>query len=166
MEGKSAALEERIASMQEMGAVLEREEALRQLKSAREERATLEDEFSEVAVTLSGEDEELVRKLLALVAKNEGLKRQEAEFKAKCMVELKVLREGNDKLRESLGSKREGVAEDYEKETARAKALLGELRMRLAEKSRSVGILERRVDDVPSSFELSQYQVRFYPLRK
>ncbi len=38
------------------------------------------------------------------------------------------------------------------------------LRQDLAEKSRRVGTLERQLDDVPSRYELDQYQRRFFEL--
>ena len=41
---------------------------------------------------------------------------------------------------------------------------LDRLRRDLAEKSRKVGKLERLLDDVPSRYELDQYQRRFFEL--
>jgi len=56
------------------------------------------------------------------------------------------------------------VGQNEEEDIATYLVKIEKLRQDLAEKSRRVGTLERQLDDVPSRYELDQYQRRFFEL--
>eukprot|EP01137_Pigoraptor_chileana_P036831 Opistho-2@33072 len=107
-----------------------------------------------------------LEQLRALVAINEALKRQEADFKASCKDEMARLQE----LIRSLGHDDGTDAEEAERirqidaqfEADREK--MRKLRLLVGKKNRDIAAVQRKIDEVPSRAELSQYQRRFVEL--
>lgn len=130
----------------------------RELKAMQEELDRLEgDEGNKV----------ILAKLRGLVSLNESLKQQEQQFKATCKTEAAALQAKISQLRG------EGVeVVDIDDERARAIAAqyeedlkkLQKIRQLSARRARETVVLQRKIDDVPSRAELTQYQRRFVEL--
>uniref|UniRef100_A0AAQ4QQ08 Coiled-coil domain-containing protein 93 n=1 Tax=Gasterosteus aculeatus aculeatus TaxID=481459 RepID=A0AAQ4QQ08_GASAC len=84
----------------------------------------------------------VVYKLSALVTTNENLKQQEQEFRTHC-------RERNQLIEKQHSTDREK---------------LQKIRLLMARRNREIAILQRKIDEVPSRAELTQYQKRFIEL--
>jgi len=96
------------------------------------------------------------------VLKNESLKKREIDFKQACKAEMAELTERNKILLDQLNGPERLSQEPPDLKGYQVK--LDQLRQDLAAKSRQVGKLERLLDDVPSRYELDQYQRRFFEL--
>lgn len=98
---------------------------------------------------------------------NENLKRQEQEFRAHCKEEMARLQDNIEKLK-AQGSEDDGEekerAELISKQYDADKAKLEKIRLLLARKNREISSLQRKIDEVPSRAELTQYQRRFLEL--
>ncbi|XP_068741616.1 coiled-coil domain-containing protein 93-like isoform X1 [Montipora capricornis] len=122
------------------------------------------DKFNDID---SGENASVLQKLRSIVAMNENLKKQEQEFRAHCKEEMARLQENIEKLK-SQGSeddneekeRSELISKQYEAD----KAKLAKIRLLLARKNREISLLQRKIDEVPSRAELTQYQRRFLEL--
>uniref|UniRef100_A0A669CE05 Coiled-coil domain-containing protein 93 n=1 Tax=Oreochromis niloticus TaxID=8128 RepID=A0A669CE05_ORENI len=90
----------------------------------------------------------LLDKLRALVTMNENLKQQEQEFRTHCREEMARLQRNNLDLQQY--------------NTGREK--LQKIRLLMARRNREIAILQRKIDEVPSRAELTQYQKRFIEL--
>uniref|UniRef100_A0AAR2JGI4 Coiled-coil domain-containing protein 93 n=1 Tax=Pygocentrus nattereri TaxID=42514 RepID=A0AAR2JGI4_PYGNA len=121
----------------------------------------------------------LLEKLRALVAMNENLKQQEQEFRTHCREEMTRLQQRIEDLKIEFGdeaddqkvhsnhSKCVGVYTmsqliDQQYNTDREK--LQKIRLLMARRNREIAILQRKIDEVPSRAELTQYQKRFIEL--
>ena len=112
---------------------------------------------------LDQKDLETMRELQTLMNKNESLKKKETEYKTKCNVQRSRLMERNQSLRDQIleNPPDEGTKE---KEIAELQLILSSLKTELASKSGKVSELEGKLDNVPSSYEMQQYQKRFLEL--
>lgn len=134
------------------------------LTSVQIERKAIEEEFKDV-LSMNKEEDDTLGQLQELVIVNEALKKDEADFKAACRKELQELKARNEGLKRKVDSQgRDGNNEVTAEDTERAKTRLATLRLELASRTREADALERKVDDVPSSYELAQYQKRFLEL--
>ncbi|RXM33986.1 Coiled-coil domain-containing protein 93 [Acipenser ruthenus] len=88
-------------------------------------------------------DSSVLQKLRALVAMNENLKNQEQEFRTHCREEMTRLQQSIENLKIESGD------DDGEQK---------------ARRNREIAILQRKIDEVPSRAELTQYQKRFIEL--
>ncbi|KAL7991758.1 hypothetical protein Chor_016014 [Crotalus horridus] len=118
---------------------VEAKKTLNEVKSYSEK---LEKELAALEVVESQADANVLQKLRALVAMNENLKGQEQEFKAHCREPTKII--------------------DQQYKTEKEK--LQKIRLLLARRNREISILQRKIDEVPSRAELTQYQKRFIEL--
>lgn len=121
------------------------------------------DQEIQVFLDMSDQERKLLKRLQKLVKMNEELKTRESSFKASCKVELKDLQTRNEELRARLTTSLDQEAEDAGQLGQRVQEL-ALLRSKVADKVRMTSILERQVDDVPSAYELTQYQKRFMEL--
>uniref|UniRef100_A0A672IIP9 Coiled-coil domain-containing protein 93 n=1 Tax=Salarias fasciatus TaxID=181472 RepID=A0A672IIP9_SALFA len=131
-----------------------------------------------VCCVCAGGSHSVLEKLRALVTMNESLKQQEQEFRAHCREEMTRLQHNIEELKSSSGQDT-----DEEKVTCRSafgsSALRNELidkqynadreklqkiRLLMARRNREIAILQRKIDEVPSRAELTQYQKRFIEL--
>jgi len=134
-----------------------------QVKSLRSQLKSLKEKAQRIELE-DGERERL-RQLQALMSKNESLKKKEAEFKAKCKSERAKLTARNQELKDRLPTKNAEEGEDEEDlDLSALESQLSELKTELATKSTRLSGLERQLDQVPSSYELQQYQRRFFEL--
>lgn len=103
--------------------------------------------------------------LKALVALNENLKNQEAQFRASCKRQLAELTQKTQKLKdaapdEEVEERRRLIQETHAKDTEK----LTRIRQLLAKKNRDIQLVERSIDEIPSRVELQQYQRMFVEL--
>uniref|UniRef100_A0A669CHQ4 Coiled-coil domain-containing protein 93 n=1 Tax=Oreochromis niloticus TaxID=8128 RepID=A0A669CHQ4_ORENI len=109
----------------------------------------------------------LLDKLRALVTMNENLKQQEQEFRTHCREEMARLQRSIQELKSASGQDTEEEKErdqliDRQYNTGREK--LQKIRLLMARRNREIAILQRKIDEVPSRAELTQYQKRFIEL--
>uniref|UniRef100_A0AAX7UET1 Coiled-coil domain-containing protein 93 n=1 Tax=Astatotilapia calliptera TaxID=8154 RepID=A0AAX7UET1_ASTCA len=116
--------------------------------------------------------------LRALVTMNENLKQQEQEFRTHCREEMARLQRNIQELKSASGQDTEeekvhiirwlsSLTErdqliDKQYNTGREK--LQKIRLLMARRNREIAILQRKIDEVPSRAELTQYQKRFIEL--
>ncbi|KAM3855411.1 coiled-coil domain-containing protein 93 isoform 2-T2 [Vipera latastei] len=142
---------------------VEAKKTLNEVKSYSEK---LEKELAALEVVESQADANVLQKLRALVAMNENLKGQEQEFKAHCREEMTRLQQNIENLKAEAaesGEEREPtkiINQQYKTE----KEKLQKIRLLLARRNREISILQRKIDEVPSRAELTQYQKRFIEL--
>uniref|UniRef100_A0A4W6DXZ1 Coiled-coil domain-containing protein 93 n=1 Tax=Lates calcarifer TaxID=8187 RepID=A0A4W6DXZ1_LATCA len=91
----------------------------------------------------------LLEKLRALVTMNENLKRQEQEFRTHCRVSTSTHTHTSPLIDKQYNTDREK---------------LQKIRLLMARRNREIAILQRKIDEVPSRAELTQYQKRFIEL--
>ncbi|XP_065839966.1 coiled-coil domain-containing protein 93-like [Oscarella lobularis] len=164
-----ATLEKRFAETSSHHSALEEmyTKAQNQLKEVRKRRARIEEETKKLDAMVTDENRGVIQQLKSLIGMNEGLKKQEAQFKAHCKEEMSRLKEELEKLEggEDGGDPEEMerlrmIAKQYEAD----KAKFHKIRLLLARKNREIAQLQRKIDEVPSRTELSQYQRRFVEL--
>lgn len=113
-------------------------------------------------------DKKSVDKLQKLVVINDELKQKEQEFKKGCKKELADIEAELEKLKDSLVN--ESSSEDRERQSKineqyeTAKNKMHTLRLKNAKRNREISTLKRKLDEIPSRIELSQYQKRFVEL--
>ncbi|XP_029937098.1 coiled-coil domain-containing protein 93 [Myripristis murdjan] len=143
------------------------EEAKRKLTEATEQSERLEKELKSLEEVETQADSSLLEKLRALVAMNENLKQQEQEFRTHCREEMARLQQNIEDLKMESGDNTEEEKErnqliDKQYNTDREK--LQKIRLLMARRNREIAILQRKIDEVPSRAELTQYQKRFIEL--
>lgn len=136
------------------------------LKEAEEYGERINTEMGNLEDLATKENEAILDSLQSLVVINENLKRQEQEFKAHCKEEMTRLQGDIVKLKEEGGESEEDqerskmIDKQYQADSEK----LHKIRLVLARKNREIGGLQRKIDEVPSRAELSQYQRRFVEL--
>ncbi|XP_071773274.1 coiled-coil domain-containing protein 93 isoform X2 [Centroberyx gerrardi] len=143
------------------------EEAKRKLTEATERSEKVEKELRSLEEVESQTDSSLLEKLRALVGMNENLKHQEQEFRTHCREEMARLQQNIEDLKMASGDNTEEEKErnqliDKQYNTDREK--LQKIRLLMARRNREIAILQRKIDEVPSRAELTQYQKRFIEL--
>ena len=147
---------------------LKLEDALRlkneELSKVKDDLATLEDEKRNIR--LQEGDHERLKKLQSLMNKNESLKKKESEFRKICKDKMGIMVAENDILRKEIDSLAVDTKDDVEGSRIRSihEERVDRLREELAHKSKVVSDLERKLDQIPSAYELAQYQRRFVEL--
>ncbi|XP_072469396.1 coiled-coil domain-containing protein 93 [Notamacropus eugenii] len=142
------------------------DEAKTKLSEVKSYSEKLDQELAALEKIESQADPSILQNLRALVAMNENLKSQEQEFKAHCREEMARLQQNIENL------KAEASEDGDEKEPTRIleqqykteKEKLQKIRLLLARRNREIAILQRKIDEVPSRAELTQYQKRFIEL--
>uniref|UniRef100_A0A8C8D5H5 Coiled-coil domain-containing protein 93 n=1 Tax=Oncorhynchus tshawytscha TaxID=74940 RepID=A0A8C8D5H5_ONCTS len=126
------------------------EQAKSKLMEATEQTERLEKELSALEEAEGQADTGLLEKLRALVGMNENLKHQEQEFRTHCRVSLHTF------PNTSPPKTKKQYNTDKEK--------LQKIRLLMARRNREIAVLQRKIDEVPSRAELTQYQKRFIEL--
>ncbi|NXU64625.1 CCD93 protein, partial [Horornis vulcanius] len=141
-------------------------EAKKTLTEVKSYSEKLDKELAALETIESQADSSILQSLRALVAMNENLKSQEQEFKAHCREEMERLQQNIENLKAEAvenGEEQEPnkiIEQQYKAE----KEKLQKLRLLLARRNREIAILQRKIDEVPSRAELTQYQKRFIEL--
>ncbi|XP_075173083.1 coiled-coil domain-containing protein 93 [Anomaloglossus baeobatrachus] len=126
----------------------------------------LDEEMSELEKEESTADPGILQTLRALVAMNESLKSQEQQFRGRCREEMTSLQENIDTLKSEImesGEEKERSSL-FEQQHRAEREKLQKIRLLLARRNREIAILQRKIDEVPSRAELTQYQKRFIEL--
>ena len=102
----------------------------------------------------------------SLMNKNESFKKKESEFRKSCKDKLAKLMDQNDQLKKEIDSLQQRKTNSSSNVTLANdnEDRLERLREELAHKSKIVSDLERKIDQIPSAYELAQYQRRFVEL--
>ncbi|XP_029314615.1 coiled-coil domain-containing protein 93 [Cottoperca gobio] len=143
------------------------DDAKRSLIEATEHSEKVEKELKSLDVMEEQADSSSLEKLRALVTMNENLKQQEQEFRTHCREEMARLQQNIEELKMASGQDTEEEKErneliDKQYNTDREK--LQKIRLLMARRNREIAILQRKIDEVPSRAELTQYQKRFIEL--
>uniref|UniRef100_A0A4W5RL65 Coiled-coil domain-containing protein 93 n=1 Tax=Hucho hucho TaxID=62062 RepID=A0A4W5RL65_9TELE len=125
------------------------EQAKSKLMEATEQTERLEKELSALEEAEGQADTGLLEKLRALVGMNENLKHQEQEFRTHCRVSLHTFLNTSQLIDKQYNTDREK---------------LQKIRLLMARRNREIAVLQRKIDEVPSRAELTQYQKRFIEL--
>ncbi|NWX81570.1 CCD93 protein, partial [Nothoprocta ornata] len=160
---KTKILEELQATCADLQAKFtEAKKALTEVKSSSEK---LDKELAALEEIESQADSNVLQNLRALVAMNESLKSQEQEFKAHCREEMERLQQNIESLKaETVEDGEEEPNKLIDEQYKTEKDKLQKIRLLLARKNREIAILQRKIDEVPSRAELTQYQKRFIEL--
>uniref|UniRef100_A0A8C7YHK8 Coiled-coil domain-containing protein 93 n=1 Tax=Oryzias sinensis TaxID=183150 RepID=A0A8C7YHK8_9TELE len=141
------------------------DKAKQELMEAAERSEQLEQELESLQEQEEQADSRLLEKLKALVTMNENLKQQEQEFRTHCREEMVRLQQNIDELKSASGQdleeeKRNQIDAQYNSDREK----LQKIRLLMARRNREIAILQRKIDEVPSRAELTQYQKRFVEL--
>ncbi|XP_025093144.1 coiled-coil domain-containing protein 93-like isoform X1 [Pomacea canaliculata] len=142
-------------------------ETQEKLKEVQERGAVIDKEMEKLTVIETEENQSILTSLRSLVALNESLKKQEQEFKAHCKDEMARLKDNIEHLKhetDEADSDDKQRAELVNRQYEADKEKLHKIRLLLARKNREIALLQRKIDEVPSRAELSQYQRRFVEL--
>ncbi|KAM8934070.1 coiled-coil domain-containing protein 93 [Pelodytes ibericus] len=141
-------------------------EAKKELVEVTSYNEKLDQELSSLESIESKADPSILQKLRDLVMMNESLKGQEQQFRAHCREEMSRLQQNIENLKseaaENGEEKERALALEQQHKTEREK--LQKIRLLLARRNREIAILQRKIDEVPSRAELTQYQKRFIEL--
>nr|XP_015214065.1 PREDICTED: coiled-coil domain-containing protein 93 isoform X1 [Lepisosteus oculatus] len=143
------------------------EEAKNRLMEASSLTEKLESKLSALQEVESQADSSVLQKLRALVSMNENLKNQEQEFRTHCREEMARLQQNIENLKIESGDENDEEKERIqlvEKQYNTDREKLQKIRLLLARRNREIAILQRKIDEVPSRAELTQYQKRFIEL--
>ncbi|XP_029873671.1 coiled-coil domain-containing protein 93 isoform X1 [Aquila chrysaetos chrysaetos] len=141
-------------------------EAKKTLTEVKSYSEKLDKELAALETIESQADSSILQSLRALVAMNENLKSQEQEFKAHCREEMERLQQNIENLKAEAveNAEEEEPNKIIEQQYKTEKDKLQKIRLLLARRNREIAILQRRIDEVPSRAELTQYQKRFIEL--
>uniref|UniRef100_A0A673HJ18 Coiled-coil domain-containing protein 93 n=1 Tax=Sinocyclocheilus rhinocerous TaxID=307959 RepID=A0A673HJ18_9TELE len=142
----------------------------KELEEATAQTEKLERELNSLEDVESQADSGFLEKLRALVAMNENLKHQEQTFRSHCREEMTRLQQNIEELKLEYGEEGDEKkvyfsdlpsASDYLRDSLYSVLLYCSLQAR---RNREIAILQRKIDEVPSRAELTQYQKRFIEL--
>ncbi|KAM9236056.1 coiled-coil domain-containing protein 93 [Leptosomus discolor] len=141
-------------------------EAKKTLTEVKSYSEKLDKELAALETIESQADSSVLQSLRALVAMNENLKSQEQEFKAHCREEMERLQQNIENLKAEAAENGEEQEPNkiIEQQYKTEKDKLQKIRLLLARRNREIAILQRKIDEVPSRAELTQYQKRFIEL--
>ncbi|NXE10473.1 CCD93 protein, partial [Lophotis ruficrista] len=141
-------------------------EAKKTLTEVKSYGEKLDKELAALETIESQADSSILQSLRALVAMNENLKSQEQEFKAHCREEMERLQQNIENLKAEAVENGEEQEPNkiLEQQYKTEKDKLQKIRLLLARRNREIAILQRKIDEVPSRAELTQYQKRFIEL--
>uniref|UniRef100_A0A8D8Q915 Coiled-coil domain-containing protein 93 n=1 Tax=Cacopsylla melanoneura TaxID=428564 RepID=A0A8D8Q915_9HEMI len=164
---------EKYSTDSDMNLKLEKEKLQKELARIRQQKnklATLiaEDkaqiqayrEMQSAKVQIPEDKLDVAEKLKSLYLTYEGLKEKEKKFKEECKTQLLELQRS---LEESSDNEVDEIS-DMATQVTELSDRVAQMKLRLAQKSRSVAVLERKLDQVPGRDELAQYQRRFLEL--
>ena len=136
------------------------------LQDAENYNEQLNDELFKLSEMETDENRGVLSQLRNLVAMNENLKKQEQDFRVHCKEEMERFQAEIESMKsqsgvENLGDEQTQLIDSQYKAD---KEKLSKIRLLLARKNREISALQRKIDEVPTRAELSQYQRRFVEL--
>lgn len=162
---KSKQLEELQVKYSEIQATCEEEK--KKLVEVMNYGQKLDKELAKLEAVESEADSSILEKLRELVTMNEGLKDQEQQFRTHCREEMARLQQNIENLKSVAGNEEAEVKEHgelIEQQYKEDREKLQKIRLLLARRNREIAVLQRKIDEVPSRAELTQYQRRFVEL--
>ncbi|RMZ98891.1 coiled-coil domain-containing 93 [Brachionus plicatilis] len=140
----------------------------KELEKLLNDEKNLEQELVNLEDYEKSADKKNVQQLEELVKEYDKLRQLEVGFKKNCKEEAELIQKEIENLEkkafmgENLEEKEkiDKINEQYET----AKAKLQTLRLKVARKNREISTLKRKLDEIPSKSELTQYQKRFIEL--
>lgn len=134
-------------------------------KEAELQLQQVRDATKRIAEGVGSQEPQLVR-LCSLLRLEGELADQETRFRQHCRQELQRLQESLSSLEPADGKSLAATPEDNEADAQcqRDRERLQRMRLLLAKKNREIAAVQRKIDEVPSRAELSQYQRRFIEL--
>ncbi|XP_078259583.1 coiled-coil domain-containing protein 93 isoform X2 [Rhinoraja longicauda] len=162
---KSKQLEELQVKYNEIQATCEEEK--KKLVEVMNYGKKLDKELANLEAVESKADSSILEKLRELVTMNEGLKDQEQQFRNHCREEMARLQQNIENLKSVAGNEEAEVKEHgelIEQQYKEDREKLQKIRLLLARRNREIAVLQRKIDEVPSRAELTQYQRRFVEL--
>lgn len=151
----------------------QRKESKAQALALDEALVTLEHELAKISVQEESEpstQQEKLAILRKLVVENEYLKRQQQEFRASCRLELerlqaRVAQLQQETTQDALHKDEEALRlQEIEQMHVHMTSQHTEMRRALAQQTRSVHLMMKQIDAVPTRVELMQYEKRFLEL--
>ena len=114
----------------------------------------------------ASDQKDALKKLWALVQKNEKIKKEEKDFKDNCKKKLEALSAALKSLDEANSDtdEEEARAREIDEMHAKISSKHGKVRELLAQRNLQVASTSRKIDDVPTRTELIQYERRFVEL--
>ncbi|KAL0963563.1 hypothetical protein UPYG_G00308020 [Umbra pygmaea] len=143
------------------------QEAMNKLMEATDQSDRLEQELGNLEKAEGQADTGLLEKLRVLVGMNENLKNQEQQFRTHCREEMVRLQQNIENLKMESGDDTEDEKERsqlIDKQYNADREKLQKIRLLMARRNREIAVLQRKIDEVPSRAELTQYQKRFIEL--
>ncbi|XP_017300235.1 coiled-coil domain-containing protein 93 isoform X3 [Diaphorina citri] len=163
---------EKYSTDSDMNMKIEKEKLQRELQQVRANKAKLIElinenkaqiqsyrELQQVNVDIPSDQVEIADKLKDLYVTYESLKEKEKKFKEECKMQLAELQRSTED-----SSDNDQDESDMKQQVAELSEKVSKMKLKLAQKSRSVAVLERKIDQVPGRDELAQYQRRFLEL--
>ncbi|CAI5705110.1 hypothetical protein KXD40_008668 [Peronospora effusa] len=130
----------------------------------------LEMEEVEAQTPKDAATQEHLVKLQQLMKKNEELKHEKNEFRAKCRLELETLQEQVEKLKLQVAEDASNQDEEAQRlnEIEHMHAQVAqkhkEMKLEAAKQTRAVHLKMKQIDEIPTRIELVQYEKRFVEL--
>ncbi|XP_072903681.1 coiled-coil domain-containing protein 93 isoform X4 [Hemitrygon akajei] len=162
---KSKQLEELQVKYREIQATCEEEK--KKLVELMNYGGKLDKELLNLEAVESKADSRILEKLRELVTMNESLKDQEQQFRNHCREEMARLQQNIESLKSAAGNEEAELKEHselIEQQYKEDRVKLQKIRLLLARRNREIAVLQRKIDEVPSRAELTQYQRRFIEL--
>ncbi|CAK8676877.1 unnamed protein product [Clavelina lepadiformis] len=142
-------------------------ELTKKLINLKGQKQSMEEKIQEFEEVEQNANKDTLQNLRNLISMNENLKQQEALFKHHCKEESARLNGEKEKLKDE--SNLQTATDDdnisiINKQWKEDTNKLAKIRLLLAAKSRQAASLTRKIDEVPTRAELTQYQRRFVEL--
>lgn len=153
--------EEKIAKLKE-----ENQKLAEELAQAREETNNIESKIEEITLQNNNMGDDRKReheKIKILLTEYERVKETEENFQKECEIKME---EYQQKIKETNALLEEPVEDDTElkEELDNIRNMVEAARTKLSKKARAVGLMKRKLDQIPDRAELAQYQRRFVEL--
>ena len=145
----------------------EKNEVEEKLLEMRSQQDAIKYQIQELEEEELSADQGTLQRLRDLIALNENLKQQESQFKSKCKEEADSMNIEIEELKQQIKDSSSAVSNNTSlvgKQLLEDAEKLAKIRLLLAAKNRQVASLTRKIDEVPTRAELTQYQKRFVEL--
>jgi hypothetical protein len=145
----------------------EAEKLMAALQASKDKKKMITDELNKLlAVEAASGEKDKLKKLWALVQRNEKMKKGEKDFKEDCKSKLESLQAALKDLNETALNTAEEEARMKEIDDMHAKIddKWNKVRQLLAQRNLQVAATSRKIDDVPTRTEMIQYERRFVEL--
>ncbi|KAF0771641.1 coiled-coil domain-containing protein 93 [Aphis craccivora] len=156
--------EEKIAKLKE-----ENQKLAEELAQAQEETNNIESKIEEITLQNNNMGDDRKReheKIKILLTEYERVKEAEENFQKECEIKMEEYQQKIKYSQETNALLEEPVEDDTElkEELDNIRNMVEAARTKLSKKARAVGLMKRKLDQIPDRAELAQYQRRFVEL--